>query len=309
MQIDPLAPANPAHFSFSPIGPSHSLLGESPVWSVAESRLYYVDIGGQRVLRVSPSGEPAGVWQLGSQPGCIALLEDGGLLIAGREGLLHLDPHSGALRPVAPPPFDPKAQRFNDGKPDARGRLWVGTIDDARKPAAGLYCYESGSFRLVAQGITNSNGLAWSPDQRTMYWSDTKAHEIYAFDFDAEAGVVSGRRLFHSFAPRQAGQSLEEYGGRPDGAAVDAEGVLWVAMYEGQRLVRLSPGGELLQSIPLPVRCPTMPSFGGADLKTLYVTTASEGRPTQELAAQPWAGLVLQTRVQTPGLPPHFARL
>ena len=145
-----------------------------------------------------------------------------------------------------------------------------------------------------------------------MYWSDTSAHRIFAFDFDAAGGRLSRQRVFAEFPLKQPGQDLAlvlaHYGGRPDGAAVDAEGAYWVAMYEGQRLLRLAPDGSLLQEVLLPVRCPTMPCFGGPDLRTLFITTARDKRPPAELAAQPLAGCVLTLRVGVPGLPVNFAR-
>jgi len=140
-----------------------------------------------------------------------------------------------------------------------------------------------------------------------MYWSDTRLHTVFAFDFDPEGGDLSRRRVFARFEPRRDDEPLQRYGGRPDGGAVDRDGCYWAAMYEGQRLVRLAPDGTLLQSVPLPVRCPTMPCFGGPDLRTLYVTTVRDKRPEDELARQPWAGAVLQCRVDVPGLPVNFA--
>jgi sugar lactone lactonase YvrE len=167
-----------------------------------------------------------------------------------------------------------------------------------------LYCLEGeGGFSRKLAGLTVSNGLAWSPDARTMYLSDTKAHTVYAFDFDPARGSTSARRTFASFEPRREGQDLAAYGGRPDGAAMDAQGNYWVAMFEGARLLQLSPAGLLLREVKLPVQCPTMPAFGGADLKTLFITTARQKRPSAELEAQPWAGCVLQMRVEVPGLP------
>jgi sugar lactone lactonase YvrE len=142
-----------------------------------------------------------------------------------------------------------------------------------------------------------------------MYWSDTKSHTVFALDFDAGTGQVSGQRVFATFAPRAPAQALQDYGGRPDGAAVDVEGAYWVAMFEGARLLRLSPQGVVLQSVELPVRCPTMPCFGGDDLRTLYITTSRNGRPADELAREPWAGCVLQCRVSVPGLPVNFVKL
>ncbi|MEH0166355.1 SMP-30/gluconolactonase/LRE family protein [Roseateles microcysteis] len=295
-----------SEFKIEQAGPTPARLGESPVWSVAEQALYYVDIAAHQVLRLGADGRLK-QWQMDAEPGCIALT-GGGLLVARRDGLWCLDTASGEEQQIAPPPFDPARQRFNDGKTDAAGRFWIGTIDDARAPQAALYRWADGQFTAMADGITNSNGLAWSPDQCTLYWTDTKAHEIYAFDFDLATGGIANRRIFASFEPRAPGQPLEAYGGRPDGAAIDAEGCLWVAMYEGARLVRLAPTGELLGEVRLPVRCPTMPTFGGPDLRTLYVTSARDGRPQEELAREPWAGCVLKLQTAVPGRPPNLAR-
>jgi sugar lactone lactonase YvrE len=290
--------------------PEPALLGESPLWDAREACLYHVDIPGHELRRLEPATGALKRWPLASEPGCIALAEGGDLLIAARDGLSRFDPQTGQATPLTPPPYDPAAQRFNDGKPDPAGRLWVGTIDDKRAPQAALYCRAAGAqFVRMADGVTTSNGLAWSPDARRMYWSDTKAHTVYAFDFDLASGALGERRVFAAFAPREPEQPLDRYGGRPDGAAVDAQGCYWVAMFEGQRLLRLSPDGQVLREVRLPVRCPTMPTFGGADLRTLYLTTARENRPAEELAGQPWAGCVLQMRVEVPGLPAHIARL
>jgi sugar lactone lactonase YvrE len=294
--------------AFSPLPVPPSLLGESPFWHPEERALYWLDIPGRCLNRYQPDEQAHRQWPLPSEPGSIAPLLGGGLLIAMRDGLWRFDTASGGRRRIAAPPYDPGAQRFNDGKADAHGRFWVGTIDDKREPKAALFCLDSGALERVADGITTSNGPAFSPDGRTMYWSDTKAHAIFAFDIDAQDGSASRRRLFKQFSPRADDAPLESYGGRPDGAAVDSEGAYWCAMFEGQRLLRLSPEGELLAEAFLPVRCATMPCFGGDDLRTLYVTTAREKRPAAELERQPWAGRVLQMRVDVPGLPVHFAK-
>jgi sugar lactone lactonase YvrE len=174
---------------------------------------------------------------------------------------------------------------------------------------ASLYCFENGQLRRVAGDITTSNGLAWSPQGTTMYWSDTKAHTVRAFDFDVQTGALARGRHFACFPGKPADGSLAGYGGRPDGAAVDLEGAYWVAMFEGQQLLRLSPDGAVLQTVPLPVRCATMPCFGGDDGHTLFITTARQNRPANELASQPWAGCVLSMRVPVAGLPTQFAQL
>ena len=289
--------------------PTPAKLGESPLWSVAEQCLYYVDIPGREVRRFDPATGELLRWPTESEPGSIALLEGGGLLLAQRSGLFTVDTKTGTQTRIGEPPYDPARQRFNDGKPDAAGRFWVGTIDDARLPDAQLFRYVDGKMEAMAGDIAVSNGLAWSPDGRTQYWTDTKAHEIYRFDFDVATGALGERQLFARFDKRADGQALDAYGGRPDGAAVDVEGCYWVALFEGQRLLRLSPAGETLQELRLPVRCATMPAFGGADLRTLYITTAREKRPADELAAQPLAGCLLQVRVDVAGLPPNVARL
>jgi sugar lactone lactonase YvrE len=286
-------------------------LGESPFWHPGEGALLWVDIPGRALHRWQPHGDGHRTWPLSTEPGCVAPLLGGRLLLAMRDGLWRFDPAGGERERerVADAPYDTATQRFNDGKADPQGRLWVGTYsEDGRTGQAALYRFDAGRLERVAGGISASNGLAWSPDGRTMYWSDTRAHAVDAFDFDGTDGTVSNRRAFARFAPREPGRPPAAYGGRPDGAAVDAEGAYWVAMYEGARLLRLAPGGEVLREVPLPVRCPTMPCFGDHDLRTLYVTTARKGRPADELEREPWAGRVLRLRVEVPGLPVNFAR-
>lgn len=301
--------ANAAAEAVQPLPVPPALLGESPFWHPHEQRLYWVDIAGRRLHRFDPARAAHDAWALDAEPGCCAPLRGGGVLLALRDGLWRLDPDSGARSLVAPPPYDPACQRFNDGKADAQGRLWVGTLDDRRAPEAALYCFSHGRFERVAGGVAVSNGLGFSPDGTRLYWADTRAHLVSVLPLDPVRGTVGAPQVLHRFAPRAADQALDRYGGRPDGAAVDREGAYWVAMYEGQRLVRLAPDGALLQELALPVRCPTMPCFGDADLRTLYITSARDKRPSDELARQPWAGGVLRVRVAVPGLPVNFAAL
>ena len=285
-----------------------SLLGESPMWHPREQVLYWCDIPGKRLHRLDPATGQARQWDFPVEPACVAPALDGALRLAMRDGLWRFDPTTGERTRLASPPYDPTTERFNDGKCDPQGRFWVGTIYEPRDPPkAALYCWDGGLLSRRAEGITVSNGLAWSVDGRTMYWSDTKAHAVYAFDFDPATGGMSRRRTLAEFARRVPEQPIEGYGGRPDGAAVDSEGCYWVAMFEGQQVLRLSPSGEVLRAVRLPVRCPTMPCFGGADLRTLYITTSREKRPAEELVQQPLAGCVLAMRVEVPGLPAHLA--
>ena len=289
-----------------PVPPSR--LGESPFWHPDEQALYWCDIPGRALNRYEPATQQHAQWVFETEPACCAPMLGGALLLGMRDGLWRFDRASGRRERLAAPPYDPALQRFNDGKADPQGHFWVGTLHEPREPAlAALYRWAGGRLERMAGDITTSNGLAWSPDGRRLYWSDTKAHRIQVLDMDPRDGSVSNAREWMRFEPRQPGQPLGSYGGRPDGAAMDSEGCYWVAMFEGQRLLRLSPEGQLLGEVALPVRCPTMPCFGGADLRTLYITTAREGRPAEELASQPWAGRVLTLRVPVPGLPVHLA--
>jgi len=278
-------------------------VGEGPLWVADEGALYWVDIDGLAVHRLIVGSNAHTAWNMATEPSSLARHAEGGLVVATRAGFVHLDtgsgPGAGTVTDIAPSPFDQTKARFNDGKPDAAGRFWVGTIYEPRdKPAAEMYVLEKGKVRLAwSGGMTNSNGLAFSPDNRTMYHADTTSHRVTAYDFNVAAGTVSEQREVRAFSMDKA----HGYGGRPDGAAVDSEGNYWVAMFEGGRIVKLSPTGAQLDEIALPVRCPTMVAFGGDDLRTLYITTAGK-RPAAELAQHPLSGRVLRVRVAVAGL-------
>jgi sugar lactone lactonase YvrE len=265
------------------------LLGESPFWHPQEECLYWCDIPGRRLHRLHPASGNARHWSFDCEPSaCAPCQVTGQLILAMRDGLWRFNTATGQRERLAAPPYNPARERFNDGKCDPRGRFWVGTIYEPRDtPSAALYCYDRHTLEREADSVTVSNGLAWSPDGRTQYWSDTKAHTIYRLPVDAQDGSIGSRAVFAHFPLKQAGQDLSLYAGRPDGAAVDQEGCYWVAMFEGQQILRLDPRGQVIARVMLPVRCPTMPCFGGADLKTLYITTGRENRPPEELATQP----------------------
>jgi sugar lactone lactonase YvrE len=286
---------------------SPALLGEGPVWHHEQQALWYCDIPARRMHRFHPASGTIAHWEFHSDVGSFAPTRDGAFVVALRDGIWHFDPASDARRQLAVAPYDMTEERFNDGKSDSAGRFWVGSIDEPRRPGrAGLWCFGDGILERRQSGITISNGLAWSPDARTMYWADTAAHTVWAFDFEPLRGAMTGRRVFAQFAPKPE-KGLAGYGGRPDGAAVDAEGCYWVAMYEGARVLRLAPTGELLTEVRIPARCPTMPCFGDVDLKTVYVTSASLDRPADERELFPHAGCVFSFRVDVPGLPTRAA--
>ena len=282
------------------------LLGECPIWHAEESALYWVDIDGRAVHRFRPADQAHRLWTMPSEPGCIAVHGEGGLLVALRSGLARLDTFSGELTHLVDPPYDPATTRFNDGRCDAQGRLWVGTIYEPRDhPNAILYRFQQGILRDSGKRATVSNGVAFSPDGKTLYHSDTTSHQIRAYSLDIASGTLGDTRIVRQFP---TDKTDPHYGGRPDGGAVDSEGAYWCAMYEGGRLLRLSPDNEILQEIPLPVRCPTMMAFGDDDLRTLYITTVSHKRSAAELEQYPLSGHVLRLRVDVAGLPEHFYR-
>jgi sugar lactone lactonase YvrE len=293
-------------------------LGESPFWHPTERRLYWVDIPGRQLRRAALPGGAVESWAMPSEPGCIAPAQAGGLVVALRDGVYRARQWAGALEPVVRFNHDSATTRFNDGKADPVGRFWGGTLYEPKDANRGeLYSVDcrpgngqKGKPLAQLRALNNitSNGLAWSPDGRTLYWTHTARHEIHAWDFEPRAAVMRRHRVFARFEPKPPGWKPGDpgYGGRPDGAAVDVDGNYWVAMFEGGRLLQLSPSGECLAEVSVPVRCPTMPCFGGDDLRTLYVTSASQGRPADELAQLPLSGRVIAARADVAGLPVNF---
>lgn len=291
-----------------------SALGESPFWHPKQRLLYWVDIPGRKILRANPVTGAVQSWDMPLEPGCIAPAASGGLVVALRDGIYRAHEWGVGLRLLHRIDHDVMTTRFNDGKADPLGRFWAGTMYEPRTAARAellaLDCRDGRTphVQRMAGGATIANGLAWSPAQDQVYWADTTQHTIWAWDWNAQQNTMQGERVFHRFAakPQDWHSGMDGYGGRPDGAAVDCEGNYYVAMFEGQRLLKLAPEGHILAEIPTPVMCPTMPCFGGDDLKTLYITSARHNRPAQELALMPESGCVFSTRVDVPGLPVNW---
>lgn len=271
-------------------------LGESPVWSAAEQVLYFLDIKGTTLHRFDPATGGDTTIALGEEAGCVALAGDGGFVAAFRTGIWHLDPSGARKNLLAAYPEDPGRSRFNDGRTDPRGRLWIGTMATERGAGANLYRLDRRGLVAIEGGLTTSNGLAFAPDGRTMYHSDTPRRTIYAYDYDVASGEATGRRIFAAIVESASDK------GRPDGGCTDAEGCYWSALWDGGRVRRHSPAGEVLAEYPVPSRCPTMPAFGGPELKSLYLTSARGGRPDDELAALPYSGGLFAMEVDVPGL-------
>jgi sugar lactone lactonase YvrE len=203
--------------------------------------------------------------------GCVAPARGGGFVAGLRSGLWLLNELGAKSRLLAANPENVAVSRFNDGRIDPLGRFWAGTIDEPKAGGqAGLYRYDQRGLVRVADGLLTSNGLAFSPDGRTLYHADTPRFVVYRYDFDVASGVAENRRVFFQLEPTASDR------GRPDGAAVDVHGCYWTALYEGGRIQRYDPEGRLMTEFRIPVRRPTMPAFGGADFKTLFVTTARD---------------------------------
>ena len=270
-------------------------LGESPVWVPERGVLIFVDITGRKLYRFDPLSRQLTQVGVDEDIGCVAVARGGGYVAGMRSGVWLLSESGSKRRKLVSNPEDPASSRFNDGRVDPVGRYLSGTLDESKKMGnAGLYRCDSRGLVKLDQGFMTGNGLAFAPDGRTLYFSDTPRFVIYRFDYDPASGEAANRREFVRIEPTATDR------GRPDGAAVDAEGCYWSSLYEGSRVARFDPAGKLLSTHALPVRCPTMPAFGGADLKTLFVTTARDKNPPPGVAA---GGGLYSVRVAVPGLP------
>ncbi len=290
----------------------HYQLGESPFWHPQEQRVYWVDIVAQAICRTDFASQNVERWVLSSEPGCIAPVRGGGLVMALRSGIYWSRSWQGRLEWLATLPYDPSTVRANDGKCDAHGRLWVGTVDTNKKRQGALYCVDctglSPRVTCHITGVNTANGLAWSPDQHTLYWADTTQHSVQQWDFDLASASIHDQREWMRWPPKPDTWKPPQkgYQGRPDGACVNRNGEYFVAMYEGQCIEQYDKTGVLVERHSIPVLCPTMPCLGGQDLRTLIVTSARHGRSKAELAQIPDSGAIFYKRVKTPGLPVEF---
>lgn len=260
------------------------------MWDERSQVLWWIDIVGEVVHRFEPATGLDRAWALPEAPGCLALARDGRLAVALASGLAWFDPASGTVTPFLPIEADNAATRLNDGRVDHQGRLWVGSMARNEGGAIGtLYRVDApGTLTAIKTPITVPNCTAFSPDGRTIYWADSPTKRILAADLDPATGAIGAWRDFAT-VPR----------GVPDGGTVDSAGHLWVALWDGSALARYAPDGTLVGLVDLPTRRPTCPCFGGADLRTLYVTSATRGLTD----IRPGEGGLLALDVDVPGLP------
>lgn len=270
-----------------------NVLGEGALWCPVEQRLWWIDISKPTLWSWQARDGKVEHWPLPKPPGSFALRKNGGFLFAFRSGFATLE------EPGAEPKWigglELGDERFNDGKTDRAGRFWSGTMDrKLGSPIGQLYRLSTNlEAKAMDRGFTISNGIGWSPDDKTMYFTDTPSRRIYRYDFDRASGEVANRRVFVEVEPGHGG---------PDGMTVDAEGFVWSAQFDRWCVNRYAPDGKLERSIRLPVQRPTTCMFGGKNLSTLYITSASF-----DVKDQPQAGGVFALEPGVRGLPePRF---
>jgi sugar lactone lactonase YvrE len=269
-------------------------LGECPRWDEKNQMLWWVDILNQQLHGLdSHSGEHL-CRQFSEEIGCFSLRKSGGFILAGRSGFWLIDSFDGELQHIYDPESDFPNQRFNDGRCDSDGRFIAGTMNPNKDESYGQF-YQMGSTHHVSPLIGRSwtcNGLAFSPDGRTLYWSDTPQRSIYQCDYDPSTGKVANQRLFYQVPDEK---------GRPDGASIDSKGNYWSALYGGGEILCISPNGILLHELQVPVTNPTMVAFGGKNLQTMYITSANQKLSEKQLMDNPLEGSLLSCEAPYPG--------
>ncbi len=269
-----------------------ALLGEGPQWVARDQALWWVDIKGRKLFRLKDGDFSE--WDTPMRLGSIIPRASGGFIAGTDQGIAAVEPEAGRFEILFDPEADRPNNRFNDAKVDRGGLLWLGTMDDEEKHASGAFHRLAAdlSCNRVDDGYRITNGPAFSPDGQTVYVNDTALQRTFACALE-EDGSLAGKRVL-----RQWGEGE----GHPDGMTVDAEGCLWIAFWGAWCVRRLSPGGEVLREVLLPVSQPTAPAFGGPGLDRLYVTSARIGLSESDLAMQPHAGALLMFEPGVAGL-------
>lgn len=274
-------------------------LGEGAIWHPTEKKLYWIDIEGQYLYRYDPETKINDSFELGERVGTVVPVIGGGVLVALQNGIHFLDTQTGTLRFINNPLTDTNI-RFNDGKCDPSGRFWVGSMHlQQTKGTAALYRMDTdGSIQKMVDGVTISNGIAWSSDKRKMYYVDSPLHRIDVFDYDDATGNISNRRTV-IIVPDNLGD--------PDGMTIDTEDKLWVALWGSNAVGRFDPTtGELLEKVEVPAPQITSCAFGGTNLDTLYITSAREGMNEDQLKEHPLSGALFAVKTSYKGRDANF---
>jgi sugar lactone lactonase YvrE len=275
-----------------------AVLGEGAIWHPTRQSLFWLDILGRKVFEASPGDDATRTRDVKQLIGAIVPTARGDLLVMLQDGIHRLDLATGQTTPfVCPAEHDPKVVRFNDAKCDPRGRLWAGTmaLDESAGRGALYRITPEGKARRMREQVSISNGLAWSPDQRTLYYIDSPTRAVQAFDYEIETGELSRPRVAIDFSSQP---------GFPDGCTIDVDGNLWIAHWGGARVTRWDPvRAQLLDTVEVPVGQVTTCTFGGPQLDTLFITTAACQLSAAEKQEQPEAGFVFAAQVGARGLP------
>ena len=275
-------------------------LGEGPLWHSLAKRLFWFDITNRTLFGATESGEIVHRIEFDDAVSAAGVIDADSLLVAQAGALLRLSLTEGTRVEVAPLERDKPTNRPNDGRVDPAGGLWIGTMNRAdNAPTGALYQYRHGTLTTILPKVGIPNATCFSPDGRTAYFADTLTTRIRKVAIDPDTGLPVG--AWSEFADTEGH-------GWPDGAVVDSEGYLWSARWGGSCVVRHAPDGSVDRIVELPVSNVTCPAFGGADLRTLYITSARQGLSAAELEAQPHAGSVFSIRVDVPGQTEHIVR-
>jgi len=279
--------------------PSQNILGEGPLWNVKEQAIYWVDIIGKKIQRYFPESQKYEVFDVPLQVGLMAFRDQGGLVCGTENGFYFWEVGEKGMRFIANPEKGKEGARFNDGKVDRKGRLWAGTMTPEGATSA-LYRFDPDrKVSKMVDKVTISNGIGWSPDNTTMYFVDSIRYVINAYDYDLETGEISNQRPF---------VQLTSDLGIPDGLTVDSEGHVWCAIYNGWKVMRYAPTGEVSGEVTMPVSKPSSVMFGGKDLDELYITSIADGLTPKEKQKEPLAGDLFMVKTDVKGLPePDYA--
>lgn len=285
-----------------PVHQADAVTGEAPFWDARDGRLWWIDIQGQRLLCFSPQSGRQCTWSLPSMPGLVVGRERGGLLLGLEDGLYAFDAGRGIGDRLVAVEADDTRTRLNDGKPDHSGRLWFGSMDKTGSglPIGALYRLDhDGSVRRIRSEVRIPNAICFSVDGMTAYFADSRSGVLEVSRYDPATGETGAWRPFIRYSN----------GEHPDGACVDSDGCVWVAVVGGSRIERRRPDGELDLIVDLPVSRPTMPMLGGDDGRTLFVTSQRRFLGGERLKAEPLAGDLLAVRIDATAGPLALVRI